>query len=91
MIIIFTHIKFSRIYSPARKYVLRKNFYVYSISDMSISIWNLEAGSGGTPLFIVVLIYMKGDKHVEMMILEATIKPNNSGTWLGRLGLSPGD
>ena len=34
MIIIFTHIKFSRIYSPARnaqKYVLRKNFYFYSI------------------------------------------------------------
>ena len=34
MIIIFTHIKFSRIYGPARnarKYVLRENFYVYSI------------------------------------------------------------
>ena len=33
MIIIFTHIKFSRIYSPARnarKYVLRENVYVYS-------------------------------------------------------------
>ena len=35
MIIIFTHIKFSRIYSPARnarKYVLRENVYVYSRS-----------------------------------------------------------
>ena len=34
MIIIFTHIKFSRIYSPgrnARKYVLRENFYAYSM------------------------------------------------------------
>ena len=34
MITIFTHIKFSRIYGPARnarKYVLRENFYVYSI------------------------------------------------------------
>ena len=33
MITIFTHIKFSRIYSPARnarKYVLRENFYGYS-------------------------------------------------------------
>ena len=33
MIIIFTHIKFSRISSPARnarKYVLCENFYVYS-------------------------------------------------------------
>ena len=28
MIIIFAHIKFSRIYSPARKYVLRENVYV---------------------------------------------------------------
>ena len=35
MIIIFTHIKFSCIYGPARnvrKYVPRDNFYVYSIT-----------------------------------------------------------
>ena len=35
MIMIFAHIKFSRIYGPAqnaRKYVLRENFYVYSIT-----------------------------------------------------------
>ena len=34
MIIIFAHIKFSRIYGPvrnARRYVLRENFYVHSI------------------------------------------------------------
>ena len=40
MIIIFTHIKFSRIeLSPARnarKYVLRENFYVYSKTSVGL-------------------------------------------------------
>ena len=48
MIIIFTHIKFSRTYSPARnarKYVLRENFYVYSkpkLNKVSLQVHDIQ-------------------------------------------------
>ena len=48
MIIIFTHIKFSRIYGPARnarKYVPRENFYVYSNKKQETSSYRSKEGA----------------------------------------------
>ena len=53
MIIIFTHIKLVLILGPARnarKYVLRENFYIYSIEGprkVLVRDWSLITGRGG--------------------------------------------